>query len=157
MTVAFEIRIRLIIENENPGLLDFVQVEHALGLGSPDSTRRIGDRFGHRSQRTRKNDGIAYDFFRGCACNPIEEASRLLQRLEAAGDAARSILRQHSAELSIVSRIYCQGEDEPMDHLGFHVTRAFIETLHDFQLELDVDQYVFARESKSTSPVAPGL
>jgi len=151
--VAFEIRIRLIIESESPGLLDFVQVEHTLGLGAPESTWRIGDRFGHGSQRMRKNDGIAYDFFRGRDCDPIEEASRLLQRLEDAGDAAYSILRQHSAELSIVSRIYYQGEDEPMDHLGFHVTRTFIEKLHRFQLELDVDQYVFSRESESTSPV----
>jgi hypothetical protein len=99
----------------------------------------------------RKNDGIAFDFFRGRDCDPIEAASRLLRRLEAAGDAACSILRQHSAELSIVSRIYCQGDDEPMDHLGLHVTRAFIETLHRFQLELDIDQYVFSRESASTS------
>jgi hypothetical protein len=152
--VAFEIRIRLIIENASPGLLDFVQVEHALGLGAPKTTWRIGDRFGHRSQRTRKNDGILYEIFRGCDCDPIEEASRLLQRLEAAGDAACSILRQHSAELSIVSRIHCQGEDEPMDHLGFRVTRAFIEKLHRFQLELDVDQYVFSRESESASLVA---
>lgn len=145
--MAFEIRIRLIIENENPGLLDFVHVEHALGLGTPERTWRIGDRFGHRSQRTRKNDGIAYDFFKGRDCDPIEEASRLLQRLEAAGDAARLALRQHSAELSLVTRIYYQEDDEPMDHLGFHMTRAFIEKLHDFQIEFDLDQYALPSES----------
>ena len=52
--------------------------------------------------------------------------------------------RQHSAELSIVTRIYDQGPEEPMDHLGFHMTRAFIEKLQSFELELDVDQYVFS-------------
>jgi hypothetical protein len=135
------------MENDIPGVLDFSQIECALGIGVPESTWRIGDRFGYRSQRTRKNDGISFDFFRGRDCDPIEEAGRLLKRLEAAGDAACSILRQHSAELSIVCRIYFQGEDEPMDHLGFHLTRAFIESLRRFQLEPDIDQYVFSHES----------
>jgi len=52
------------------------------------------------------------------------------------------------------SGIYCQGEEEPMGSLGFHVTRAFIEKLHRLQLELDVDQYVFSRESDSASLIA---
>ena len=90
-----------------------------------------------------------YLTFAGRDCDPVEEAGLFLRRLEAAGDAASSILRQHSGELSIVSRIYSQGDDEPMDHLGFHMTRAFIEKLHYFRLEFDLDQYVFPGESNA--------
>lgn len=147
--MAFEIRIRLIIENENPGVLDFVQVERSLEIGAPDRTWRNGDRLASRSLRVRTNDGMLFNVFAGRDCDPVEEAGLFLRRLEAAGDAASSILRQHSGELSIVSRIYSQGDDEPMDHLGFHMTRAFIEKLHYFRLEFDLDQYVFPGESNA--------
>jgi hypothetical protein len=147
--VAFEIRIRLIIENENTGVLDFLQVERSLEIGAPDRTWRKGDRLALRSQRVRANDGMLFNVFTGRDCDPTEEAWRFLRRLEATGEAGRSILRQHSGELSIVSRIYSQGDDEPMDHLGFHMTRAFIEKLHYFQLEFDLDQYVFPGESNA--------
>lgn len=49
--------------------------------------------------------------------------------------------------MSIVTRSYYQGPDEPMDHLGFHITRAFIEKLQHFRLELDIDQYAFSGEA----------
>ena len=50
-------------------------------------------------------------------------------------------------KLSIVTRIYDQGLEEPMDHLGFHMTRAFIERLQSFGLEVDIDQYVFSGDA----------
>lgn len=93
--MAFETRIRLIIWNESLGILDFAQVERALGIGAPDSTWRKGDRFGYRSQRTRNADGMAYNVFEGRDRGAIEEAALLLQRLEDAGDAASLVFKQH--------------------------------------------------------------
>jgi hypothetical protein len=90
---------------------------------------------------------MLYRLFKGLNRDPIEEADRFLQKLEAAGDIARSTLRQHSTELSVVTRIYYQGPEEPMDHLGFHMTRAFIEKLQSFELEFDIDQYVVTGEA----------
>ena len=60
-------------------------------------------------------------------------------------------------KLSIVTRIYDQGSEEPMDHLGFHMTRAFIEKLQSFELEFDIDQYVFSGDAAPSTEGSDSL
>lgn len=155
--MPYEIRIRLIIENPKPELLDFDTVERSLRLGAPSKKWRMGDRLDTRSNRLRKNDGMLYRLFEGSNCDPVLEASRLIDRLEAGGQAARLILRENPSELSIVARVYSGGDDAPMDTPPFHFPRNLIEKLHSFQLDLDLDLYVFSDDSKGrTSQVIPG-
>jgi hypothetical protein len=144
--MPYEIRIRLIIENPTPGFLEFDQVERSLGLGPPARTWKAGDFLDVRSDRRRKNDGMLYQFFEGSNSDPVQEASRLIDKLEAGGDAAHLILRENACELSIVLRLLSGGDNSPMDTPPFHLPRSIIEKLHRFQLNLDIDLYVFCSE-----------
>lgn len=148
--MSYEIRIRLIVENPNPGELSFARVERSLGLGTPARKWKVGDRLDERSDRIRRNDGMLYRFFEGSNCDPVEEASRLINVLESSGDAARRVLRENTGELSIVVRIYTGGDDTPMDVPPFHIPSELIGRLHNFALALDVDLYVFATDHGRT-------
>ena len=87
---------------------------------------------------------MLYRFFEGLNCDPIQETSRLIDLLEAGGDAARNALRENASELSIVVRIYSEGDDTPMDVPPFHIPSELINRLNNFRLDVDVDLYVFA-------------
>ncbi len=139
--MSYEIKVGLIIENPVSGILDFRQAKHALGIDSPMRTWRLGDRLDTRSKRVRASDGLWYGFFEGRDCDPIEQASRLLDELEARGDAARSVLRNNSTELAITVRLY--GHDTP----PFNLTPQFIDRLQSFGLQLDLDLYVFCDDT----------
>ncbi len=86
---------------------------------------------------------MLYRFFEGWNCDPIQETSRLIDVLEAGGDAARGILRENASELSFVVRIQTGCDDVPMDVPPFHIPSDLIGKLHDFQLDLDIDLYAF--------------
>jgi hypothetical protein len=153
--MPYEIRIRLIIKNATPGLLDFDRVEDALRLQSPTKKWRIGDRLDTRSGRRRKSDGISFSVFEGSNCDPIREVTRLVDQLEAGGDAARLILRDSDSELSIVSRLYYGGEDAPMEVPPFHLPHELISKLDRFRLALDLDLYLFS--DKTLAPADNAL
>jgi hypothetical protein len=99
-------------------------------------------------------DGISYDFFRGVIVTQSWRLADFFNDLRPR--VTLPVQSFGSTQLNCPSRVAStiKAKTSRWITLGFHVTRAFIESLCHFQLELDVDQYVFSRESDSTSLVA---
>lgn len=90
---------------------------------------------------------IVYRISRTFNTNPADEAGKVLDMLGAAGAVSKNILKENSAQLSIVARIYLEGDDdESMRTPSFNLPTPFVATMCEYNLSLDVDLYVFEQQ-----------